>query len=229
MEYLARINLEHQGISQLLQVQRDLLERLKKAKGVNIVHLANLLVFWRDFLEQEHLSWEEEFAFAALRKLNHSLPERLQGEHDRIRTQLARLEATMKQLRSGQPHSSREYVKWGEELVKTVGDHIAGENAAFQELSVSGLAAEIVFSRPAGADREKVNRLVPMAEELCREYLQQETALRPLQGETQPGEAPTGPVREEREAGAVLSAESLDEGAGPVLGDDGGERLPGGA
>ena len=224
MEYLARITREHQGITELLKVQRELLERLKKAKGVNIVHLANLLAFWRDFLEQEHLSWEEEFAFAALRKLNHSLPDRLQGEHDRIRTQLAQLEATLKQLQSGRPRAGREYVQWGEELVQTVGEHLAGENAAFQELSGRGLAVEGAFGLPVGEERKKIERLVQMAEELCQEYLQKGTALRPPEGETGPEEAPIVPLPETMAAEATLDMALTDEGPGPALGEDGRER-----
>ena len=149
MEYLARITLEHQGIQEILQVQKELNERLKKAKGVNIVHLDNTLRFWRDFLAQEHMSWEEEFAFALFRKLNHGLPERLQGDHERIKAALANLEATIKPLRSGRPHSGREFVRWGEELTEAVTDHLARENTALLGLKGQG-ETEAKFGVPTG-------------------------------------------------------------------------------
>lgn len=180
MEYFARIALEHQGILEMIQVQRELNERMKKAKGVNIVHLDNLLLFWRDFLAQEHMSWEEEFAFAALRKLNHGLPDRLQGDHDRIKTALAKLEATIKPLRGGRPHSGREYLRWSEELTETVGDHLARENAALQRLAEEGAAEEELDLPPERGRGDRVVQLVQVADELCQEYLQKPTALLPL-------------------------------------------------
>jgi len=229
MEYLARIALEHRGIAELVQVQKELLERLKKAKGVNIVHLNNLLDFWRDFLEQEHMSWEEEFAFAAFRKLNHSLPEGLQGEHERIRRALTKLEATMKQLRSGRPHAGREYVKWGEELAETVEEHLARENAALRELSVSGLATEAVLRQPEEPARERINHLVQLAEELCQEYLQKETALHPLQREADPAhtQAPPPLATVEADTETTLNVEELGAETGPVLEEDGREFVLG--
>ena len=181
MEYFARIALEHQGIKELLQVQKELLERLNKAKGVNIVHLDNLLYFWRDFLEQDHMSREEEFAFAAFRKLNHSLPERLQGDHEQIRASLGKLEATIKLLRNGRPHSGREYAKWGEELTETVMAHMARENTALREVATDEAeAAAILSAQPERLASEKFNQLLQVAEDLCQEYLQKPTALHAL-------------------------------------------------
>lgn len=181
MEYLARIALEHQGIKELLQVQGEILERLNKAKGVNIVHLDNLLYFWRDFLEQDHMSQEEEFAFAAFRKLNQSLPERLQGDHERIRASLGKLEATIKLLRNGRPHSGRDYVKYGQELAETVMDHMARENTALRELARKETETEAVIGvQTKGLPTAKLNQLLQMAEDLCQEYLQKPTALHAL-------------------------------------------------
>ena len=221
MEYLARIALEHQGIQQMLQVQRELLERMKKAKGVNIVHLNNLLAFWRDFLNQEHMNWEEEFAFAAFRKLNHSLPDRLQGEHEQIRASLAKLEATMRLLRSGRPHSGREYVQWGEELTETVEDHLARENTALRELSLSGLEMEAVQDHPSeGPSAERMNHLVTIAEELCQEYLQKETALRPLYREAKSASAEVGPQTDDAVGDLTLTEEELGQQAGAGPGEE---------
>ncbi|NLY91012.1 MAG: hypothetical protein GX081_05335 [Firmicutes bacterium] len=225
MEYLARMVLEHQGINELLQVQRELLERLKKAKGVNIVHLNNSLAFWRDFLEQEHMSWEEEFAFAAFRKFNHSLPDRLQGEHERIRTALAQLEATLKQLKSGRPRSGREYVKWGEELVETVADHIARENAVLRELAVDGPATEAVLDLPEGPRRERINHLVQIAEELCREYLQKGTALYPLCKKTGAVVGQTPPPATAGDGDETAREGELGEAAGSAGDEQGGEFI----
>jgi hemerythrin-like domain-containing protein len=104
----------------------------------------------------------------------------LQGEHERIRIALAKLEATMKELRHGRPHSGREYVQWGEELVETVGDHLARENTALQAISVDGALEEDLALPPEGPRHERVNQLVRIAEELCQEYLQKKTALVPL-------------------------------------------------
>ena len=184
MEYLARITLEHQGIQEMLQVQKELSERLKKAKGVNIVHLDNTLRFWRDFLAQEHMSWEEEFAFALFRKLNHGLPERLQDDHERIKAALAKLEATIKPLRSGRPHSGREFVRWGEELAETVIDHLARENTALLELKEQGESEQNMEFQPDRPPWGRVKQLVQVADELCQEYLQKPSVLRTLQEDT---------------------------------------------
>lgn len=210
MEYLTRIALEHQGIQEMLRVQRELNERLKKAKGVNIVHLENTLRFWRDFLAQEHMSWEEEFAFALLRKLNHGLPGRLQGDHARIETVLAKLEATMQPLRSGRPHAGREFVRWAEELVEAVAAHLARENAALQELKAqgeTGVDPELLLETPAAERREP---LVQMADALCREYLQTPSALLSLQEKT----------------GAELEAEADEWHPDPTVEAGGAGALP---
>lgn len=184
MEYLARITLEHQGIQEMLQVQKELNERLKKAKGVNIVHLDNTLRFWRDFLAQEHMSWEEEFAFALFRKLNHGLPERLRDDHERIKAALAKLEATIKPLRSGRPHSGREFVRWGEELAETVTDHLARENTALLELKGQGELGPDLEFQPESSPWDRIKQLVQVADELCQEYLQRPSPLRNLQENT---------------------------------------------
>ncbi|MBA2132855.1 hemerythrin domain-containing protein [Capillibacterium thermochitinicola] len=181
MEYLARITLEHQGIQEMLQVQKELNQRLKKAKGVNIVHLENTLRFWRDFLAQEHMSWEEEFAFALYRKLNHGLPERLQGDHERIKAALAKLEATIKPLSSGRPNAGREFVRWGEEFTATVTDHLARENTALLALKGQGETGQDLGGQPEDAPWDRLRQLVQVADELCQEYLQRPSALRSRQ------------------------------------------------
>ncbi|NLM37569.1 MAG: hypothetical protein GX202_05515, partial [Firmicutes bacterium] len=181
MEYLARITLEHRGIQEMLQVQKELNERLKKAKGVNIVHLENTLRFWRDFLAQEHISWEEEFAFALYRKLNHGLPERLQGDHEQIKAALVKLEATIKPLSSGRPNAGREFVRWGEAFTEAVTDHLARENTALLTLKGQGEMGEDLEGQGEGVPWDRLQPLVQVADELCQEYLHRPSALRGLQ------------------------------------------------
>jgi len=163
----------------MLQIQNELLNRLKMAKGVNIVHLGNLLSFWRDFLEQEHMSWEEEVAFAFFRKINHPLVDGLQRDHERIRNSLAGLEGTIKLLRQGKPHSGREYVRLGEEFAETMAGHLTRENAAFKELAaMSGEdLASLKYPLPTGFRRQKLIGVFSVAEDMCQEYLEKQCTL----------------------------------------------------
>ncbi|NLW55061.1 MAG: hypothetical protein GX050_00315, partial [Firmicutes bacterium] len=178
MGYWTRIVTEHQAVNEMLQIQNELLNRLKMAKGVNIVHLGNLLSFWRDFLEQEHMSWEEEIAFALFRKMNHPLVDRLQGEHEQIRKKLAGLEETIKLLRQGKPYSGREYVRLGEEFAETMAGHLSRENAAFKELAaMSGDNLPLEYPLPTGFRRQKLIGVFSVAEELCSEYLEKQFTL----------------------------------------------------
>lgn len=176
MGYWIRIVTEHQAVNEMLQIQNELLNRLKMAKGVNIVHLGNLLSFWRDFLEQEHMSWEEEIAFAFFRKINHPLVDGLQRDHDQLRNNLAGLEETIKLLRQGKPHSGREYVRLGEEFAETIAGHLSRENAVFKELAAMGgeSSSLLEYPLPTGFRRQKLIGVFSVAEELCQEYLEKQ-------------------------------------------------------
>ncbi|HBG16175.1 MAG TPA: hypothetical protein DDW93_05290 [Firmicutes bacterium] len=186
MGYFKRLIVEHQIVNEMLCVQNELIKRLKMAKGVNVVHLDNLLSFWRDFLEQEHMSWEEEVAFAVFRKINHPLLDKMLGEHERLKSYLLNLEETMKLLRKGRPHSGREFTKWGEEFAETVAEHLSKENSVFKELAVnSGEKVENVeYPVPEGIRQEKLMRLFSVAEKLCQEYLGKPASLPIFQEET---------------------------------------------
>ncbi len=179
MEYFVRVSIEHRAIDEMLCVQNELIKRLKTAKGVNVLHLDNLLGFWRDFLEREHMKIEEEIAFAMFRKIKHPLIDRIEGDHNQIIVALRKLETTMRLLKSGRPNAGREYTKLGEEFAETVANHLSIEDSAFKELAVmNGAEIEIPeYPIPTGLRVERLKRACKFSEELCQEYLGKGTCL----------------------------------------------------
>lgn len=222
MGYWTRIATEHQAINEMMQIQNELLKRLKMAKGVNIVHLGNLLNFWRDFLDNEHMSWEEEIAFALFRKMNHSLVDKLQGDHEKLRNNLTGLEETIKLLRQGTPHSGREYVQLGEEFAETMAGHLSRENTAFKELAaMSGDNFKMLdYPMPTGFRRQKLIGVFSVAEQLCTEYLEKQLALPdwPEEAAEEPTEGEVGEERLTEDHPAPLEA-NTDLVDAPVVED----------
>ncbi len=184
MEYFVRVNIEHRAIDGMLCVQNELIKRLKTAKGVNVVHLDNLLGFWRDFLEREHMKIEEEIAFAIFRKINHPLIDRIEGDHNQIVVALRKLEMTMRLLKAGRPNAGREYTKLGEEFAETVVNHLSIEDSAFKELAVMDREIEIPeYPIPTGLRLERLKRVYKYSEELCQEYLGKGSSLPDFEAE----------------------------------------------
>src|SRR5690554_865698 len=159
----------------MLAVKKELLTKLAKARGVNLLHLEDVLRFWRDFFCREHLAAEEEFLFKLLYEMNHPALEALAAEHKKLQQNLDELEQISKKLRVGKPNSGREFFEAGEKFVTFLERHLNKENSIFAELVLNKTQQEL-FAAPFPSEEELsgLTGLFSLLDHLSQEYLGKE-------------------------------------------------------
>lgn len=175
MDYLTRAEYEHEALRVMLAVKKELLTRLAKARGVNLLHLEDVLRFWRDFFCRKHLAAEEEFLFKLLYQVNHPALEGLAVEHERLQQNLDELEQISKKLRVGKPNSGREFFEAGEKFIASLENHLNKENSIFAELVLN--KTETDWSAVPFYPEEELTKLTgifSLLDNLSREYLGKE-------------------------------------------------------
>jgi len=197
MDYLTRAKYDHGALRMMLDVQKEILARLAKARGVNLIHLEEILRFWKEFLCREHLLAEEEFLFTALRRLDHPALAELVADHDQLCSSLKKLEEIAGELRAGKPNSGREFLETGRNFGMLLERHLNKENSIFAELTVKehGIAAYPRPLPPEGLFR--LTRLFSLLNELAGEYLGREYDIAWLQVEKGKEPATSGGTGEE--------------------------------
>src|SRR5690554_3001181 len=159
----------------MLAVKKELLTKLAKARGVNLLHLEDVLRFWRDFFCREHLAAEEEFLFKLLYEMDHPALEALAAEHKKLQQNLDELEQISKKLRVGKPNSGREFFEAGEKFVTFLERHLNKENSIFAELVLNKTQQEL-FAAPFPSEEELsgLTGLFSLLDHLSQEYLGKE-------------------------------------------------------
>lgn len=174
MDYLTRAKYDHKALQMMLDVQEEILARLAKARGVNLLHLEDILRFWQEFFRREHLQAEEEFLFIALRRLEHPALTELAAEHEELCLSLEKLVAIAGKLRAGKPNSGREFLETGKSFARLLERHLNKENSIFAELTVKEYTGA-GFSGPLSPeDRSRLTRLFSILNNLAGEYLGRE-------------------------------------------------------
>ena len=188
MDYLTRAKYDHRALRMMLDVQDEILTRLAKARGVNLLHLEEILRFWKEFFCREHLPAEEEFLFIALRRLEHPVLTELAAEHEELCFSLEKLAAIAGELRSGKPNSGRKFMETGRNFGLLLERHLNKENSIFAELTVKEYGAAD-FARPLSPeDLSRLTRLFSLLNDLAGEYLGREydTAWLQVEGRKEP-------------------------------------------
>ncbi len=175
MDYLTRAEYEHEALRVMLAVQRELLTKLAEARGVNLLHLENVLRFWREFFCREHLAAEEEFLFEFLFELDRPAGEGLAADHERLRQNLDELERICNKLRMGIPNSGREFLAAGEKFIAALENHLHKENSLFAELVLEKTEPEWPAGPfPPQEETARLTGLFSLLDNLSREYLGKE-------------------------------------------------------
>ncbi|NLZ44913.1 MAG: hypothetical protein GX894_08650 [Clostridia bacterium] len=174
MDYLTRAKYDHGALRMMLDVQKEILARLAKARGVNLLHLEDILRFWEDFFYREHLPAEEEFLFAALHRLEHPALRELTAEHEELCFSIEKLVAIAGKLRAGKPNSGREFLETGNSFGLLLERHINKENSVFAELTVKEYGTAGFPRLLSPEDLSRLTRLFSLLNNLAGEYLGKE-------------------------------------------------------
>lgn len=176
MDYLTRAKYDHEALRMMLDVKKELMARLAKARGVNLLHLENVLRFWQEFFCREHLPAEEEFLFAALRRLDHPVLTELAVEHEDLYSYLETLAEIAEKLRAGKPNSGREFLETGKNFSMLLERHLNKENSIFAELTMQEADYRFTdFDKSMPSEElSRLTRLFSLLNDLAGEYLGRE-------------------------------------------------------
>lgn len=178
MDLLLRLRREQEVIEGVLQVFKELLARLGRARAVNLAHLEGVLIVWRDYLCREHLDRVKNEILYLLEKIKSSLIPEMIDFHETITLKLTKLEEVIPRLRAGRANASRELVKIGEEFSWFLESYLRREKQIFTILEEEemekgeSLVGSEAFSSPlADEKRARLDRITRIISEISLEYL----------------------------------------------------------
>ena len=171
MDYLTRAKYDHGALRMMLDVQKEILARLGKARGVNLLHLEDILRFWEEFFCREHLPVEEEFLFVVLRRLEYPVLTELAAEHEELCFSIEKLVTIAGKLRAGKPNSGREFLEAGNSFSLLLERHLSKENSIFAELTVKEYGSTDFSRSLSPEDLSRLTRLFSLLNDLAGEYL----------------------------------------------------------
>jgi hemerythrin-like domain-containing protein len=174
MDYLTRAKYDHGALRMMLDIQKEILARLAKARGVNLLHLEEILRFWEEFFCREHLTAEEEFLFDTLRRLEHPALAELVAEHEELCLSIEKLKTIAGRLRAGKPNSGREFLETGNGFGLFLERHLNKENSIFTELTIKEYEGAGLPRLLSPETFSKLTRLFSLLNNLAGEYLGKE-------------------------------------------------------